>query len=131
MRGKTGDTRVPLGPKVAKLIVEYAPELIVLTEPNTDKSKRSVEKILKHIRTHNKRTRMLSSEAVKRVFAGRNDNKDRIASAVAEQFPELLSILPPKRRPWQSEDYRMTIFDAAAVGITYFAEKALKNPVSP
>jgi len=32
--------------------------------------------------------------------------------------------LPPKRRPWQSEDYRMTIFDAAAVGIAYFAEKA-------
>lgn len=41
---------------------------------------------------------------------------------VAEQFPELLSILPPRRRPWQSEDYRMTIFDAAAVGIAYFAE---------
>ena len=70
---------------------------------------------------------MLSSKAVKRVFAGRNDNKDQIASAVAEQFPELLSILPPKRRPWQSEDYRMTIFDAAAVGIAYFAEKAPKN----
>jgi len=123
-RGKTGATRVPLGQKIAKLIVEYAPEAIVLTEPNTDKSRRSVDKILKYVRMHNIRTRMLSSKAVKRVFAGRNDNKDQIASAVAEQFPELLSILPPKRRPWQSEDYRMTIFDAAAVGIAYFAEDA-------
>jgi len=123
-RGKTGATRVLLGAKVVKLIVEYAPGLIVLTQPNTAESKRSVDKIMKHIRTHNLRTRMLSSKAVKRVFAGRNDNKDRIASAVAAQFPELLSILPPKRRPWQSEDYRMTIFDAAAVGIAYFAENA-------
>ena len=130
-RGKTGAPRVPLGPKVAKLIVEYVPEAVVLTQPNTAESKRSVDKIMKHIRTHNIRTRMLSSKAVKRVFAGRNDNKDRIASAVAEQFPELLSILPPRRRPWQSEDYRMTIFDAAAVGIAYFAEKAPKNPVPP
>jgi len=38
------------------------------------------------------------------------------------KYSELLSILPPKRRPWQSEDYRMTIFDAAAVGIAYFAD---------
>ena len=40
----------------------------------------------------------------------------------AEQFPELLSILPPKRKPWQSEDYRMGIFDAAAIGIAYLAQ---------
>ncbi|HUZ92890.1 MAG TPA: hypothetical protein VNG29_02730 [Candidatus Paceibacterota bacterium] len=66
----------------------------------------------------------------KQDLVGRNDNKDRIASAVAEQFPELLLILPPKRRPWQSEDYRMTIFDAAAVGIAYFAEKAPRNLAS-
>jgi hypothetical protein len=120
--------RIPLGPKVAKLMIEYAPQVIVFRQSNTKESSRSVDEIIKHVRIHKVRIKMLSTEAVKRAFPGRNDNKDRIASAIAEQFPELFSILPPKRRPWQSEDYRMTIFDAAAAGIAYLGGKPAKTP---
>jgi hypothetical protein len=103
-RGKDCATRVPLGPKLAKLIMEYAPEAIVVTEPNTDTSRRSVDKVMKYVQLHHIRSRMLSAEAVSRVLTGHNDNKDQIAAAVAERCPELLSTLPPRRRPWQNED---------------------------
>jgi hypothetical protein len=56
-----------------------------------------------------------------RAFVGFENNKFEVASALAKQFPALVSRLPPKRRCWQSEDYRIGIFDAAAIGVAYFA----------
>lgn len=46
-----------------------------------------------------------------------------IASALAREFPALTLRLPPKRKPWQSEDSRMSIFDAAALGYTYLVRR--------
>jgi hypothetical protein len=57
---------------------------------------------------------------VNRAFVGFESNKYEVASALAKQFPALASRLPPKRKIWQSEDYRMGIFDAAALGVAYF-----------
>ena len=31
--------------------------------------------------------------------------------------------MPPKRKIWQSEDYRTRIFDAAALGVAYFTRR--------
>ena len=47
--------------------------------------------------------------------------KYEIACAVAERLPELATRLAPTRKIWQSEDYRMSIFDAATLGVAYFA----------
>jgi Holliday junction resolvasome RuvABC endonuclease subunit len=44
-----------------------------------------------------------------------------IADAVCEVLPILRFRLPPKRRPWQTEDMRHCLFDAAALAITHFA----------
>jgi len=60
---------------------------------------------------------------VNRAFVGFESNKYEVASALAKQFPTLASKLPPKRKCWQSEDYRMGIFDAAAVGVAYFTRR--------
>jgi len=58
---------------------------------------------------------------VKKVFAVfRANTKHEIAHAVAQQLPELAPRLPRFRKPWMSEDYRMAIFDAAALALTYF-----------
>ena len=35
---------------------------------------------------------------------------------MANHFPELAPRLPRFRKPWMSEDYRMSIFDAIAFG---------------
>ena len=37
-------------------------------------------------------------------------------------FPEIKRQAPPKRKPWMSEDERMNLFDAVALGVTARAE---------
>jgi hypothetical protein len=46
--------------------------------------------------------------------------KQEMAELLAKQFPdELASRLPPKRKPWKSEDTRMDIFDAVALAVVF------------
>jgi hypothetical protein len=63
---------------------------------------------------------LYAREETKRAFPGYDRNKYRIASAVVMLFPELTYMLPGKRKIWKPEDHRMSIFDAAALGIAYF-----------
>jgi len=67
---------------------------------------------------------------VSRAFVGFERNKYEVASALALQFPDLASRLPPRRKCWQSEDYRMGIFDAAALGVAYFARRRMQLPTA-
>ncbi len=46
--------------------------------------------------------------------------KEEIAAAIADRFPVLALRLPPKRRPWMSEDNRINLFEAAALALTFF-----------
>lgn len=58
---------------------------------------------------------------------GTKVNKHDIARMIANRFPELSWRLPPKRKPWQSEPTRQSIFDAASLGVFYFAQQADKQ----
>ena len=111
--------RVPPRPKIRGLIAEYLPDALVIKRRRHGQSARMLGYIKQEAKAHRIKLQMLSPQAVKRVFVGRR-NKDQRAAAIAEQFPELLSILPPRRKIWRSEDYRMKIFDAAALGVAYF-----------
>lgn len=72
----------------------------------------------------------ISITAVHRLFGGDEPtNKDEIARAIAEHFPELAPRLPPKRKVWMTEPTRMAIFDAVAFGLTYYYESS--GAVSP
>jgi hypothetical protein len=115
--------RVPLGIKVARLLDEYAPHVLVLQRPRTKKHVRILAAISKQAKLQRIPIQLVSAKAVDAAFSGSNDNKHRIASTLATRFPDLLSVLPPKRKPWQSEDYRMSIFDAAALGNAFFERK--------
>ena len=44
---------------------------------------------------------------------------DLSTAQLAEWFDELSWKLPPKCKPWQSEDHNLTIFDAAATAMTF------------
>lgn len=46
--------------------------------------------------------------------------KHRIAEQIAEQIPSLRLYLPWRRKPWMTEDPRMGIFEAAALGLMLF-----------
>lgn len=41
------------------------------------------------------------------------------AREVVKRFPVLAERLPPKRKPWESEHYSMSIFEALAVAVGY------------
>jgi hypothetical protein len=79
----------------------------------------------------NIRVRSVSRVKVKQGFSESGaSNKQEIAIAIAKQFPELVPRLPRFRKPWMSEDYRMSIFDAVAFGIAFFNATKLPSPAS-
>jgi len=49
--------------------------------------------------------------------------KHQIASLLARVFPELAWRLPQPRKPWETEHWNMPIFDAVALGVSYFASQ--------
>ena len=54
-------------------------------------------------------------------FVGEQGTKQACAETLAAKFPvELASRLPPKRRPWMSEDPRMDIFDAVGLAAVFW-----------
>jgi hypothetical protein len=42
-------------------------------------------------------------------------SKDAVAQVLADRFPELRRIRPPRRKNWMREDERMAVFDALAM----------------
>lgn len=50
-------------------------------------------------------------------------NKDNIRAAIVRQFPELRSVLPKPRGRYDPEDFRVPMFDAVALAITFFAQQ--------
>jgi len=124
---------VPRGRKLEWLKEDYLPSVIILRAPGP-KSKR--RKFVAMVEAKAERlgisVRLLRSGAVQKALGGqRRLTKYAIARALAERFPELRWALPPKRKPWQSEDYRMSIFDAAALGVAYFACQGKPAPEVP
>lgn len=125
--------RVPAPKRLRALLDEFAPQVVVLrARPGraAQRTSKIVATIRREAKKHRAAVMFVTRRAVKQVFTGHTSNKHEIASALAERFPELAPKLPPKRKLWQSEDYRMTIFDAAALGVTYFSCRK-SNTVSP
>lgn len=115
---------------VAALIDQYHLDLVVVEDVNTKGCRRSarVRELVREIRSLARkkrvRTRALSRRAVREVFGLHNSvTKHRIAARIVERFPELASRLPPPRKSWMSEHYNMQIFDAVALGLTYFGNE--------
>jgi hypothetical protein len=63
--------------------------------------------------------------------AGREATKYERAREVAKRFPVLARSLPPQRKPWESEDYRMGMFAAATLAIAELNITALSAPANP
>ena len=53
--------------------------------------------------------------------------KHQIATVIAEKLPDLASWLPPLRKLWMPEDYRMNVFDAASFAFAYFHFENLRR----
>lgn len=126
--------RVAVARKIVPVLEEFVPSVIVLKAPrfraNTKRSKLGsiLDTITKEAKGHGIPVRTLNQKSVANSFAAQGaSTKYEIASLLADRFPDLAWKLPPKRKPWQSEDYRMSIFDAAALGVVYFNRKASRR----
>jgi hypothetical protein len=64
--------------------------------------------------------------AVRRAFAPHGaTTKEEIAQLVAKQIPAL-SYRIPKRKVWKPEPPRQALYDAAAIGLTFF-QRAMQS----
>ena len=122
--------KIPAATKFLALLDEFRPFAVVVRERlrRTRKQTKMLMMIERQARSRRIPVRCISRPDVNRAFVGFERNKYEVASALARQFPTLASRLPPRRKCWQSEDYRIGIFDAAALGVAYFVRSRNKAP---
>src|SRR5437870_248846 len=121
----TGDKNVGSIMKVEEMIAHYRPDVIVLEDTSTKPFRRSArirtltKRIITLAKSRNFTVVLFSREQVRKAFFTEGQGtKHALAEILANKFPEELGFrLPPKRRPWMSEDYRMNIFDAVALAL--------------
>lgn len=113
--------------KVAELIDYYQPDVIALEDCSKNDCRRSeriqrlIQGIIRLAVGRKIKVRKVSRVQVRGAFSLSNEaTKHEIACLIARLFPELASRLPPRRRPWMSEDSRMQMFNAIALGLTLF-----------
>jgi Holliday junction resolvasome RuvABC endonuclease subunit len=113
--------------RVAELIGRYQPEIIVLEKYPQEKSIRSpkaidfIWRVAEMARARNLEVREFTKDEIRKTFSISGEvTKYQIAGRIANIFTELGARLPPPRRIWMSEDYRMGIFDAVALGLAFF-----------
>jgi len=113
-----------LGERFLRILRTYGPSVVIVLGPGRHAERKKRSAVTNAIRTATRKQNIsmvhVSQSAVRRYFRPQNAaTKYEIAQAVAIILPELGWQLPAKRKPWQSEHHRMTIFDAAAAVITH------------
>jgi Holliday junction resolvasome RuvABC endonuclease subunit len=110
-----------------ELVDRYQPEVLVVENTGAKGSRRCprviqlIENFLVLASSCGVRTRQISRQRVQRSFSKTGSaTKRQVAVALSARFAELSPHLPPERRPWMSEDERMSIFDAVAFAWTFF-----------
>ncbi len=114
--------KIPMAKKLDLLLDEYGPKVIVVGESKPLVSRR-MKTIAKLAANRHLPISVIKREVISKVFPTSIQNKHQIAQAVGDRLPELSPFVPPKRKSWKPEHYRMDIFNAAALGVAYFATK--------
>jgi len=120
-RHGVNEVKVPMTRKLAFLIEEYRPRVVLVKPPSTGTLRR-MNMVGKLAAAYHLPVRVGSAHSIKSTFPQSN-NKDQLALAVAERIPALSLYLPPRRKPWKAEHYRMSVFEAVALGLSYFARR--------
>lgn len=114
--------------RISDLLETFQPSIVVLRMWSAHGRRNSprLAEVMRAVRGEVRRVfipiAFVSEKTVARFF-GRYGKKSKheIASLLATWFPALEWKLPPRRKIWQAEHWRMPIFDAVALGITYLA----------
>jgi hypothetical protein len=113
---------------IGDLFVLYQPAMILLENMAAAGARRSERirnlnaKIAERALALHMPVRFYSRDQVREAFAPfRAVTKEAIADVIGKQIPELARLVPPPRKPWNSEHARMGVFDAAALALTFLA----------
>ena len=112
---------------VARLIETYHPDVLVIEATQDPQCRRCLRvRALLHAMSQlaakkKLKTRSFSRQAVQATFSEVSAvTKYEMVNTIVARLPELLPWRPPFRKPWMSESSRASIFDAAALALTYF-----------
>jgi hypothetical protein len=105
------------------LILQYQPGVLALEDLTDSKRGDRVRALVQGIidlgRHCKVAVKQFSREQMNKAFFEKGEGtKYELAELMVKEFPEELGFrLPPKRRAWTSEDYRMALFDAVVLGL--------------
>ncbi len=113
--------------KIGKLIAYYQPEIVVL-EKHQGRGSRRAKRICKLIDQIDQMAKKLEipvftysraeiDEFLKSLDVG---NRYLMAKLIAEFLPAFKKHLPQKRKPWESENPNMHLFDAVSMVLVYY-----------
>jgi Holliday junction resolvasome RuvABC endonuclease subunit len=113
--------------KVAALVDLYHPDVLVVDDYTGEGSRRGrrtqllIDSICFLALRKNIPVCGYSPKQVRVYFSHYNAwTKHDIAVTIAEWMPMFQTRLPPERKPWASESYRMCMFDAIALVLTHY-----------
>lgn len=113
--------------RVSDLLRQYRPDVVVLEKTAAPDSKRRGRVRLLIEATANLTmwegipVRRVAISTVRKLFMHFGARtKHEIACVIAMQLPETAAWLPKPRSLWTGEDYRMAVFDAAALALAHF-----------
>jgi hypothetical protein len=112
---------------IGQIIDRYRPGVLVLQ----DTSLHGTRRVHRIRRLNLAITKLAETLAVKVITFARRQvmqafanvevgTKRQLAEAIAIHIPEFERYLPPVRKPWMSEDSRMSLFEAAALARAFF-----------
>ena len=106
--------------RVIHLIQLHSVRTVVLCKSRF--SRRIVQEVASGIQSTRVKVWVVDAANVRTLFAEqRCNNKHQTAVRITALFGELAWKLPAQRRPWESEHYNATIFDAAAVAVYFLS----------
>lgn len=130
IRGQQKNARVL--DEITKLIDRYQPEVLVIEDIGV----RTTERISRIRKLYHMLARLAESQCIELYRYSKSDiracfepvgvtTKYEVAKVIALQMPVFAHRLPRYRKAWMSEDPRQSLFDAAALGIAYYAKYKL------
>jgi hypothetical protein len=128
-RNGVNAVKIPFYQKLNRLVEDFDPEGLVVKVPCRTDMSTKVRAVQMLARARRISVLNVPPEVLRKHFPGHNRNKHQIATYVANRLPELASMLPAKRKPWQSEHYRMSVFEAAAVGLVHLPKQTTNSRI--
>jgi hypothetical protein len=118
------------------LIRLFTPSVIVIkiADHNDRQYRRGMASIVRYIRSEAAARSIpidrVTTKCVRNALGDSAKNKEQMARLVVQVFPSLGWKLPPtrERKPWVSEGWNMTIFDAVAIGLAYLEKSQMDMP---